>query len=832
MKKNRPLTYISLFSSAGIGCYGFKESGFACLATVELLEKRLKIQKINDICNTDDGYINGDIAEQKIKDQIIQTTLIGLKKLKQNKLDVLIATPPCQGMSVANHKKGNELPRNSLVIESISLVKKLEPKYFVFENVPSFLKTSCLDLDKNHKTIEEAIKTNLQEKYKIESRKINFSEYGSNSSRTRCLVIGVNRNHSKTNPFDLFPEKEESKTLREVIGDLPNLDWGQIDKKDIFHSFRTYKLEMREWISSIKEGESAFDNTDKLKRPHAIKDGKFIEHKRGNGDKYKRQVWDKVAPCVHTRNDILASQNTVHPKEDRVFSIRELMKMMTIPDSFKFSECTRRRLNELLVEEKIKFLKTEELNIRHCIGEAVPTKIFFKIAEKIKHKIMCSDITIESKFINFQKQTKITDQIELAKFIQKNGFKNYSLSDFQSFAEILNTSKEEHAAYYTDPDIVHEIVENLPEFSDKKTISILEPSVGSGSFIPELIHKYRNKKIIIDVIDINKDTLKVLEAILTKLDVKNAKINYLNENFLFSKFTKKYDLVIGNPPFLKINRSYPNYDLYKANARNNKTSNLFIFFLERAVEIGNYVCLIIPKSFLGSPEFNSTRSEISNFSFHQIHDFGESGFKGVLIETIALGFYTKNRYKNKVKIISRPLGKHFYQNQNYIFSKNFPTWLIYRNDDFDKVADTMRFGAFDVFRDRQITSKILLKKGAYRVLKSANIGNCKIINTERDLYVDEINNLVVSKFLNVPNLVLVPNLSYLPRACIKPKGTLVDGSSAILIRKDGKKTSINELKFFSSDKFRNFYKICRNFSSRSMNIDSNHVFYFGLKDGY
>jgi hypothetical protein len=33
-----------------------------------------------------------------------------------------------------------------------------------------------------------------------------------------------------------------------------------------------------------------------------------------NGDKYKRQEWDKPAPCIHTRNDIMASQNTVHPE--------------------------------------------------------------------------------------------------------------------------------------------------------------------------------------------------------------------------------------------------------------------------------------------------------------------------------------------------------------------------------------------------------------------------------------------------------------------------------------------------------------------------------------
>mgnify|MGYP004557860603 FL=1 len=50
-------TYVSLFSSAGVGCYGFKEEDFYCVATVELLEKRLKIQSYNNKCVYKSGYI-------------------------------------------------------------------------------------------------------------------------------------------------------------------------------------------------------------------------------------------------------------------------------------------------------------------------------------------------------------------------------------------------------------------------------------------------------------------------------------------------------------------------------------------------------------------------------------------------------------------------------------------------------------------------------------------------------------------------------------------------------------------------------------------------------
>ena len=41
------MNYISLFSSAGVGCFGFNEEGFEGIATSELIERRLNIQKIN-----------------------------------------------------------------------------------------------------------------------------------------------------------------------------------------------------------------------------------------------------------------------------------------------------------------------------------------------------------------------------------------------------------------------------------------------------------------------------------------------------------------------------------------------------------------------------------------------------------------------------------------------------------------------------------------------------------------------------------------------------------------------------------------------------------------
>ncbi|GAA9772039.1 hypothetical protein VN0299_13540 [Helicobacter pylori] len=66
------LTYLYLFSGAGVGCYGLLEEGFECVATNEILEKRLNVQRINNKCKFNDGYICGDIKELETKEKILK----------------------------------------------------------------------------------------------------------------------------------------------------------------------------------------------------------------------------------------------------------------------------------------------------------------------------------------------------------------------------------------------------------------------------------------------------------------------------------------------------------------------------------------------------------------------------------------------------------------------------------------------------------------------------------------------------------------------------------------------------------------------------------------
>ena len=837
MKKNKS-TYISLFSSAGVGCYGFKMENFDCIATNELIERRLNVQRANNKCKYESGYICGDITKVETKKLLFDE--INMWKSKENidKVDVVIATPPCQGMSVANLKKNNEINRNSLVIESIKIINDIKPRFFVFENVSAFLKTACIDIDGEIKSIESAIDSNLKKDYMIMHKIINFKDYGSNSSRTRTLVIGVtNELTNYISPIDIFPKRQKEKTLREVIGKLkPLKEIGEIDSGDIYHFFRRYPEHMRNWIHDLKEGESAFDQECDEKKPHTIVDGKIKINTNKTGDKYKRQFWDKVAPCIHTRNDQLASQNTIHPKDDRVFSIRELMKIMTIPEDFKWTNEDVQTLNNMPIEKKVAFLKKEEINIRQSIGEAVPTEIFRQIAENINNCLNRKNMSIReiNKIIVDE---DLTDIKKLMEFLNSKK-EMYSFTTLSKIAELSNTKRNDEEAYYTNKELLNYIYIELP-IINKKTIKVIEPSVGVGNFIPYVISKYSYAdNLIIDVVDINYDSLEIFKVLLGLIDIpQNVTFNYINDDFLLHNFNQHYDVAVGNPPFMKINTNNSKLNEYRKECINDESNNTSSYFLEKSLKISDNVIMIMPKFLLNTSEYTKTRDYLKTLNVKSIIDFGENGFEGVLIETICINVSSNSKPK-QTNIQSVTLNENIIQNQQYIMDSNLPYWIIYRNEQFDKVYNEMIFNIFDVFRDRQITNSNSFKTSYNEdyiwVIKSRNISdNAKEINhiEDYDQYVslDNIKKYNVSNYLNDENVYITPNMTYKPRVCKKPVGTLVNGSVAILIPKNNIKLSSEDMEYFSSNEYRSFYKIARNFQTRSLNIDKTSVFFFGKR---
>lgn len=833
MKTTKKPTYISLFSSAGIGCYGFKLENFDCIATNELITRRLDIQRFNNKCKYDGGYICGDISEDATKQLLYNQIDFWKKKENISRVDVVIATPPCQGMSVANHKKSEtEIVRNSLVIESIKIIKKINPKFFVFENVPAFMKTICTDIDGIDKPIAVAIENNLGQAYSYVSRVINFKNYGACSSRQRTVVIGVSKDFADdVSPLELYPDFDKERTLREVIGHLkPLKEFGKIDDSDIYHSFRTYPEHMRSWIADIKEGESAFDNVDDNKKPHRIVDGKIVINQRKNADKYTRQYWDKVGPCIHTRNDQMASQNTVHPSDDRVFSIRELMLMMTVPYTFKWVEIDFDILNKLTLEEKRAFLKKEEIKIRQSLGEAVPTVIFQSIAKKIKNTLNHTPLNIAA--INKLVSTHNLSNASFLKDFIANNPMNLSAATLGKVAELANTSRTDNAAFFTSKSLITEMMKSLPDI-DKDTVRILEPSVGVGNFLPLIIKKFEGKRIVLDVVDVDLNSLDFAKLILKHYKIpKTCTINYINADFLCYKFNDKYDFIIGNPPFFKMKSSDDKLNIYRSNAINKSTTNICSFFLDKALSIGNYVALVFPKFLLNTPEFAPSRNYLSKKSVDCIIDFGEKGFPGVLVETLAI-FINNLGKPSKTRVVSMTYDKDMLQVQNYIFDNKLPYWIIYRDEQFDSVCKKLDFNVFEVFRDRQITNSLLSTNGDVRVLKSRNIsddGKTIVDLCDYDSYINysDLKGLAVFEYLERDDVYLTPNMTYKPRMIRKPKNCVVNGSLAILIPKSLAKPTDKQLEFFSTQEYRDFYRIARNYQTRSLNVDACSVFFYGL----
>ncbi|HIS39201.1 MAG TPA: DNA (cytosine-5-)-methyltransferase [Candidatus Onthousia faecavium] len=794
-------TYISLFSSAGVGCYGFKENNFACIATSELLKSRLDIQRYNHKCKYESGYICGDITKEEIKNQIFNEIKLWQEKENLEDVDVIIATPPCQGMSSANYKKNNEQRRNSLVVEAIKIIKEIKPKVFVFENVRAFMKTICTDTDNFDKTIGEAIKENLSSLYNIEYKVINFKDYGVPSSRPRTLVIGTRKDQDYMSPLNLFPLKEAQITLQEAIGDLISLaNPNDFAPNDIYHSFREYDSYMREWIHDLKEGESAFDNPID-KKPYKLVNGEKILQKSGHlGNKYRRLYWNKPCACVATRNDQLAAMDTIHPQDDRVLSIRELMRVMSIPDSFKWTNEDVTTIKDK--EKRLSFLKKNELNIRRCIGEAVPTKIMFKIAKNINEMLDFAD------YIN--NNTKRKSNIYIKSYINEN--KN------------TTTEARKSGSFYTPQSVVYDCLKGIDNYN-KKELHILEPSVGGGNFIIPIMNKFDQTEVLyLDIVDVNKevldDTLRELEKY--NFDKNKIIINTYNTDFIDFNFEKNYDYIIGNPPFFKLTaldrKKYKDKIEYECN-------NIFGLFLEKMYRKSNNIIMVLPKIFIMTPEFDSLRKKYEYYNINTIIDYGVNAFKNVFIEILVIHFTTEKKDTIYIENV-RDKEKRIVP-QKYIYHDKM--WLIYRNEFFDNYIKKFKLDVFEFFRDRQITNKYLKEKGKYWVLRSKNIlDDGTIIHIKGyDKYIDDIDQFTVSKYIN-SKTILMPNFTYNTRATLMPPDVLVNGSIAILIPKN-KKLSIDkiDLSIYATDEFREYYAIVKNKSKFTINIDKNSIYYIG-----
>ena len=714
-------------------------------------------------------------------------------------------------MSVANQKKGDETERNSLVVRSISAIAELEPLVFVIENVPSFINTECTGVDGTNRPIGEEIERVLGGRYEYLSRIHNLQDYGSPSSRKRSITIGVRNDLHWVSPLDLWPEKSEAPTLRSLIGDLESLTrMGQVSSNDPFHNFRSYDPRMRPWIERLEEGHSAFDNSDPARRPHRIIDGKMVPNARKNGDKYKRVFWDRTAPCVHTRTDILASQNTIHPQDDRVFSVRELMRMMGLPDDFVWFD-GQDSIQDLAEDRRYEIVRKNEPNIRQCLGEAVPVPVMRSIGNAIVEHVF-SAMDVRGSKVHRKANYPLTTKAQTA-----------------AYRSITKERKRAQSAYYTQPleafSVTKRALGNLGK-ARTKGFRILEPSVGGGIFVVTLSMWPDLPPIDLTVVDLDASAVSFVKSMNLERLNSNLKINYQVDDYLSCGFEHRFDLALGNPPFGRVAKGKS--ELIDG------PQEISIRFLIKSLSECSRTYFVFPKAFLHASAYEAIRNKVrAGAGLRHLIDFGEAAFPDVKVETIALGV-DHAVAENGVQIKSWIKSTVRSVDLAYIAPEDWPTWMIYRDALADSFMRDVSFGRFSSWRDRRLSRKFSAPQGI-RVIRGRNLSHSgSILKLPDDYSVSESDAADTFDSLSrlTGRLFLAPNLSYSPRTVEFNANTteVPDGSCAVLSADLSDLEAVSFIEFASSSRFESLYRIACNYATRSINIDSCLSFWWGVPE--
>jgi DNA (cytosine-5)-methyltransferase 1 len=278
---------LDLFAGAGGISLGFSKAGYQVLCAVELVEVAAETHKHNF---PDSKVFCGDIGDFEPSEH-----------LAEEKVDVVIGGPPCQGFSVAGKRDPND-PRNRLFEQFVRVVRDTQPDYFVMENVPGILTMS------NGKVKDAILEAFEEAGYPHVSIAIlEAAHYGVAQIRSRAIFIG-NR-HGLPNPFPAPLVTPDNFTpIESAIGDLPA--WER--NPEINHEWTQHSKKFTERISLVEAGESLYETF---------------------ADAYKRQY--RGVPSMTVKENHGGTH--IHPDLDRCISAREMARLQSFPDSFYFT---------------------------------------------------------------------------------------------------------------------------------------------------------------------------------------------------------------------------------------------------------------------------------------------------------------------------------------------------------------------------------------------------------------------------------------------------------------------------------------------------------------
>ena len=393
-----PLTAVSLFSGAGLSDLGYEMAGFRFVVQVEVDEKRAAIGAANFPNST---WLTRDVCDSVDE---IATAYHGATS---QQLDLLVATPPCQGMSSSNPSRGKrrssraqELEaKNRLMLEVIPVARMLKPRVIVAENVRPVL-TLNVNYAGANATVIDHIRNHLTE-YEVFPEVVNVADYGIPQVRKRALVVAIRKGEpclASISSSKGVPLPSPTHSERPAKGALPwvsirqwlhLMEYDHLDSESEgaahgehwLHFVPSYGPDRYMQVSQIpaNSGRSAFENDEcpscgmqqveaelircpsceavMRNRPYVKRNGQPALIK-GFHSSYRRMRPERPAYTITTNSSHVGSDFKIHPWENRVLSILECADLQTLP---RFYDWTHAKDNRTL------YL------VRNLIGEAFPT---------------------------------------------------------------------------------------------------------------------------------------------------------------------------------------------------------------------------------------------------------------------------------------------------------------------------------------------------------------------------------------------------------------------------------------------------------------------------
>lgn len=214
--------------------------------------------------------------------------------------------------------------------------------------------------------------------------------------------------------------------------------------------------------------------------------------------------------------------------------------------------------------------------------------------------------------------------------------------------------KNQYGQFFTENNLVKFVLEKTNNIKNIKG-DILEPSFGEGAFLKELI----NYEVNIDAFEID-DKL--------SSNIKSDKLNELYNDFIFNNFDKKYDFIIGNPPYIELCYSFYNEQLQEK-IKNDYINiskgrlNLVHIFIYKSLNLlkdDGVISYLLPSSILTSPYYKDLRKII--YQQCEVEYLNEDvNFKNVAVKVCLLILRKKENTK-----------KYFYlNNDNYFITENY-----------------------------------------------------------------------------------------------------------------------------------------------------------------